>query len=107
MFRSLFFLISAGLISFSVTVQAKDHLLVQKDKKFKVTSIDISAGDSVTFKNDEKDLTHNVYSLGPKNPFEIQIQEPGKSSTVTFTEKGTTEVECAIHPSMKIKINVK
>jgi plastocyanin len=96
---------------------AEDVVITQKDKKFSATqggrapasvnAIKIKAGDSLTFKNEETDVTHNVYSLGPKNSFEIQVQEPGKSSTVQFKEKGTTEVECAIHPGMKIKVEVE
>lgn len=96
---------------------AEEVVITQKDKKFttsqggrapaSVANIKIKAGDSVTFKNEETDVTHNVYSLGPKNAFEIQVQEPGKSSTVQFKEKGSTDVECAIHPGMKIKVDVE
>ena len=85
----------------------KSHQISQKDKKFSVTEIKVKAGDSIVFKNDEKELTHNVYSLGPKNAFDIKVQAPGKSSTVPFNEKGVTDVECAIHPNMKLKVTVE
>lgn len=95
---------------------AADVEIVQKDRKFlktekgkddQITKIKLKVGDSITFKNEEKEITHNVYSLGPKNSFEIQVQEPGKKSTINFKEKGTTDVECAIHPSMKLKVEVE
>lgn len=84
-----------------------EHVVTQKDKKFSTTTVKIKAGDTIVFKNEEKDLTHNVYSLGPSNAFDIQVQEPGKSSSVTFKEKGKTDVECAIHPNMKLKIEAE
>lgn len=98
---------AAALLSVTVEALAGEHVVVQKDKKFSTTALKVKSGDTVVFKNDEKDLTHNVYSLGPKNAFDIQVQEPGKSSSVTFKEKGTTEVECAIHPNMKLKVDVE
>lgn len=98
-------LIAAVLVSLNTF--AGEHVISQKDKKFSQTSIKIKAGDSIVFKNDEKDLTHNVFSLGPKNGFDIQVQEPGKSSTVKFEEKGKTDIECAIHPNMKLKVEVE
>ena len=52
------------------------------------------------------DITHNVYSLGPRNAFELKTQAPKESSSVEFKEEGETEVECAIHPGMKLKVKV-
>ena len=89
------------------SVNAKDHKISQKDKKFDKTEIVVAPGDTISFHNEEKDITHNVYSLGPKNPFELKTQAPGEKSPVTFKEVGETEVECAIHPGMKLKVKVK
>ena len=79
----------------------------QKNKKFDKTAIKIKKGDTVLFKNDEKDITHNVFSLGPKNSFELKTQSPGASSAIKFDEAGTTDVECAIHTGMKLKVTVE
>lgn len=86
---------------------AKEHKISQKNKKFDKTEIVVAPGDTISFKNDEKDITHNVYSLGPKNSFELKTQAPGEKSAVTFKDAGDTEVECAIHPGMKLKVKVK
>ncbi len=86
---------------------AADHTVVQKDKQFSTKTIKVKAGDRVVFKNEEKAIAHNVYSLGPKNAFELKIQQPGNSSAIDFKDKGVTEVECAIHPTMKIKVEVE
>ncbi len=91
----------------SALSQANDVTIVQKDKKFDQTEIKIKKGDKIVFKNDEKDITHNVFSLGPKNAFELKTQAPGSTSTVEFKEPGTTEVECAIHTGMKLKVTVE
>jgi plastocyanin len=86
---------------------AGDHVIVQKDKQFSQTTIKIKKGDSISFKNEEKDITHNVFSLGPKNEFELKVQAPGTSSTVSFKDAGTTSIECAIHPAMKLNVTVE
>ncbi len=85
---------------------AADVTIVQKDKQFDKKEVTVKVGDTIHFENKEKDITHNVYSLSPKNSFELKTQAPGSSSPVTFKEEGSTEVECAIHPGMKLKVTV-
>ncbi len=86
---------------------AADHVIKQLDKKFSTNTITVKAGDTISFQNDEKELTHNVYSLGPQNAFDIMIQKPNEASKVTFAAKGVTDVACAIHPTMKLKVKVE
>ena len=95
-------IVAAGTVS-----QATQYVISQKDKKFDKAEIVVEPGDTVQFYNQEKDITHNVYSLGPKNSFELKTQAPGTKSDVVFKEEGETEVECAIHPGMKFKVKVK
>jgi plastocyanin len=100
----LTFVLAIGIAS---VVQAAEHVLIQKDKKFDQPAITIKKGDTIVFKNEEKDITHNVFSLGPTNAFELKTQAPGSSSEVKFDKPGTVDVECAIHPTMKIKVTVE
>lgn len=92
---------------------AKEIVISQKDKKFDKAEITIAPGDVLVFQNDEKDITHNVYSLGPKNAFELKTQPPCSTSPtdckskVEFKDEGETDVECAIHTGMKLKVKVK
>lgn len=86
---------------------AGSHTIVQKDKAFDKKEIKIKKGDEIDFKNEEKDVTHNVFSLGPKNAFELKTQAPGSSSKVKFDQPGQTDVECAIHTNMKLKVTVE
>ena len=83
-----------------------EHPVDQKDKEFSQNEITIKPGEKVVFKNSDT-VTHNVFSNSKVNPFTIKIQQPGSSSTVQFDQEGVTEVRCAIHPKMKLLVNVK
>lgn len=96
-----------ALTVFGTSTFAAEFSVVQKDKNFDKKEMTVEAGDVINFKNEEKDITHNVFSLGPKNTFELKTQAPGKISSVTFKDEGETDVECAIHPGMKLKVKVK
>lgn len=95
---------SLSLMIFSA--HAEDHIISQKNKQFSQTEITIKKGDSITFKNDDS-ISHNVYSTSSQNAFDLKTQQPQKSSTIKFNEAGTTEVECALHSNMKLKVHVK
>jgi plastocyanin len=90
---------------------AAEHVVIQKDKKFLVDNIDIKLGDTIVFKNEETEVTHNVYSVTPKNEFEVKTQSPGSMTPVKIEnkkhKKGKMLVECAIHPWMKLWVNIK
>lgn len=85
---------------------ADSQTVTQKDKNFSVTDITIQVGDSITFKNMETDVTHNVYSITKDHEFELKVQRPGESSTIKFDKPGKVVVECAIHPGMRMIVNV-
>jgi plastocyanin len=38
--------------------------------------------------------------------FDLKRQAPGASSTVPFVKEGTAEVQCSIHPKMKLIVHV-
>lgn len=84
---------------------AADVTIVQKDKTFSQAGARVKAGDRITFVNADN-VTHNVYSATPGREFEIRAQEPGKSTAVRFERAGTALVECAIHPRMKLHVQV-
>ena len=82
------------------------HTVSQKDKAFSQTSITVNRGDTITFRNDDS-VVHNVFSSSAGTPFNLRAQQPGASASVTFNTPGTVEVRCAIHPSMKLTVNVR
>ncbi len=87
------------------TLSAADHEIVQSDRSFSKQEISIKVGDQVIFKNADE-VTHNVYSVSPGLAFDLKRQAPGASSTVPFLTEGTAEIQCSIHPKMKLIIHV-
>ena len=51
-----------------------DHIITQKGKKFSPREISITAGDTVTFVNDDK-TRDNVYSRAKCHKFKIKKQK--------------------------------
>jgi plastocyanin len=84
---------------------AEGVTIYQEDKKFSDAEVTIKPGQSVIFANKDP-ITHNVYSKTPGMSFDLKTQKPGESSEVKFDHAGESEVQCAIHPQMKMKIKV-
>ena len=100
---SLAFAVVAWL---ATTAGADDQQIVQRNKAFSVRDTVIATGASLTFVNADT-VTHNVFSLTKGQEFEIRTQRPGQSQTITFAKSGVALVECAIHPSMQLRVVVK
>ena len=84
---------------------AGEHAVSQVKKAFTVPVVKAKVGDKVTFKNDD-DFAHNVFSLSSVQEFDLGSYKKGEARSVTLAKEGTIEVECAIHPEMKMKIEV-
>lgn len=87
-------------------VLAESHLVGQLDKKFTTKKLTINVGDTVTFVNQDP-FFHNVYSLSALKFFDLGSFPQGEARSVVFDEPGTVVVECAIHPAMKMVIEIK
>jgi plastocyanin len=86
------------------TAGAAEIVVTQKAKKFDVKKVSLKAGDSIKFVNSDS-ITHNIYSSkGLK--FDLGAQKPGASSSKVFDKAGKFKVRCAIHPKMKVTVNV-
>lgn len=99
-------LISSGLSPFMSKAFAKEHVITQKGKLFSTEEITIAPGDTVVFKNDD-DTSHNVFSASEGQKFNLGIQKAATQNSHKFASAGTAEVRCAIHPKMKLKVNIK
>ena len=86
--------------------RAADHLVVQKNKSFANDHLVVHAGDIVRFLNLD-DVPHNAFSLSSSNPFDTGMSTKGGSKDITFDKPGIVEVECAVHPGMKMIIEVQ
>jgi plastocyanin len=98
-------IVTAALMAAS-GVQAKEFEVLQKDKKFSQTALKVKVGDVVVFKNEDP-FSHNIFSLSDIKTFDLGSYPKGQSKTVTFDKPGMVEIECAIHPEMKMIVEVQ
>lgn len=85
---------------------AGEHVVSQKGRAFSAKNLVVKQGDSVKFVNDDP-FAHNVFSLSETKSFDLGSYGQGGAKTVTMDKAGTVEVECAVHPDMKLVIEVK
>jgi plastocyanin len=104
---SRFALFAALLLAgFSVgKAVASDFEVTQKNMAFNPSQLNVKVGDSVTFKNEDT-TSHNIFSLSDAKSFDLGAFANGQSKKVTFDKPGTVDVECAMHDTMHMKINV-
>lgn len=84
---------------------ASSHAVGQLKKAFTVPVLKAKVGDTVTFKNDDE-FAHNVFSLSDVQSFDLGSYKKGETRELKLSTPGTIEVECAIHPEMRMKIEV-
>lgn len=87
-------------------VFAAEHVVSQKSKAFSVKKLTVQAGDTVRFVNDDP-FAHNVFSLSDVKSFDLGSYAQGLSKSVLMDKSGIVDVECAVHPDMKMIIEVK
>jgi len=85
--------------------QAANYEVDQKGKKFSKPQLTIHKGDTITFKNDDP-FFHNIFSLSAVQSFDVGTFSTGETRQVQFDKLGVVDVECAIHPEMKLKVEV-
>jgi len=79
----------------------------QVGQKFSQTSASIAKGDSISWHNHD-DVTHNINVIDASDNSDDQgLQKPGQDLSKTFDEAGHFEVRCAIHPRMKMTVDVR
>jgi len=98
--------VAAVALTWSVAAHADTHAVSQVKKAFAVSVLKAKVGDTITFRNDDE-FAHNVFSLSDTQSFDLGSYKKGEERSVKLTAPGTIEVECAIHPDMKMKIEVQ
>ena len=91
--------------------QAEEFTVTQTDKTFKmngekIETLTIKVGDSIKFLNEDP-WSHNVFSLSATKNFDLGSYPKGQFKTVTFDKPGQVEIECSIHPQMRLHLEVK
>lgn len=86
---------------------AAEFTIVQNAKKFIPDQLDIKVGDTLVFVNKEKKRRHNVYTKSPDYKYvKVRKQKPGDKDSLVITNAGTLKILCALHPKMKLTVNV-
>jgi plastocyanin len=83
-----------------------DYQVDQKDKQFSKKAMKIKVGDVIEFRNSDP-FAHNIFSLSDSKSFDLGSYPQGQSKKVTFDKPGKVEVECSIHPSMQMEVEVE
>jgi plastocyanin len=84
-----------------------DVIVGQKNREFTVKAAHVKVGGTVKFVNDDT-VAHNVIVTMPGGELRnTGVQEPGQSASMQFSEAGKYDVECAIHPQMKMTVDVQ
>ena len=92
----------AGLVS-SAWAADVAHTVVQQDRAFRPGEITVNRGEALTFTNHDE-FIHQIYVTGL---FDSDERNPGETLTENFTQSGTFEVHCHIHPKMKLVVHVR
>ncbi len=98
--------IATILVGATFAAVAADVVVDQKDKQFSTTELTVKVGDTVKFQNNDS-VSHNLFSLSDTMTFDLGTFPNGESREVQFEQPGVVDVECAIHPTMKLKIAIE
>lgn len=78
----------------------------QRKREFQPKELLISRGSLLRVVNDDR-VTHHVFVKGPDMKFDSGEQPIGKTVAITFKKQGKFVVGCAIHPLMRLTVEVK
>jgi plastocyanin len=99
--KSLF----VALATVSLAALAAEIEVGQIGNNFSQKSIKIKVGDTVVFKNNDAHF-HNIFSLSEGQSFDLGSYGQGQTRKHTFNKPGKVDIECAIHPSMRLTVEV-
>jgi plastocyanin len=85
---------------------AGEQVVTQKGKAFSTKKLTVQQGDSVRFVNDDP-FAHNIFSLSDTKSFDLGSYGQGQSKAVVMDKPGIVDVECAVHPEMKMTVEVR
>jgi plastocyanin len=84
---------------------AADHQVTQSGKAFSTKTLKAKVGDTISFRNEDA-FVHNIFSLSDTQTFDLGTFAKGETRQVKLEKEGTVEVECAVHPEMKMTVEV-
>lgn len=98
----------ASIASAAVALAQPGPLVIgQKGRQFSEGSVTVRTGAVVRYINDD-DVVHNLYVRDPSGTNRPGVvQRPGEQTDVTFDRAGDNQVLCAIHPRMRMTVQVQ
>lgn len=97
-------LLLALFVLFANTAMAeKSHEIMLEKIKFSVPLKVVKPSDQLTFTNGDK-IVHNIISMTNDFQFDLGVVKPGESKSVKFNETGVVDIQCTIHPEMKMTL---
>jgi plastocyanin len=99
-------LLAGALLLGAASAFAASVHVAQKHRSFSPASITIERGDTVSFSNDDEFL-HQIYVDSKAMSFDSAEQPPGQTINVPFSQLGTFQVRCHIHPKMLLTVHVR
>ena len=88
------------------TCQAGTVSVDQKGLSFDKADLAVNKGDIVSFNNSDN-TSHNILISGEGTSVNGGLQQPGQTFAAPFIKSGTFQVTCAIHPKMKMTVQVQ
>jgi len=99
---SLAVLVSAAGICWAAGMATVD----QRGLAFSISKLVVKKGDIVTFTNNDN-TSHNILVSGNGVSLNSGLQKPGVAFKAPFIKPGIYQVNCGIHPKMKMSIVVE
>lgn len=101
--RALLPIIVLGLLAGAAI--GAEFTVRQAEKTFMPEGLAVPKGTAVHFANDEK-FVHHAFVDTPRFAADTGDIPPGESRDIVFTQPGTFTVRCAIHPQMRMTVEV-
>lgn len=98
-------LCALGLLGLAALAAGTQHHVAQKGKAFSQETVQLTAGDTLIIENQDS-VVHHLFSMTPGYTLD-EAQAPNTKTELGFEEAGEVEIRCAIHPEMKLKVQVE
>jgi plastocyanin len=110
--QTLYTVVTVAFLPFALgaalgAAASHEYVVSQLGRAFTPAVLTIQRGETVQILNDDGDLLHHVYLQNNSFKFDSGDQKPGSRINIAFPITGTFTLLCAIHPKMKLVVDVK
>jgi len=100
---SLLLLAGAVRVGFALGAET---IVSQKNRAFSPNAVELALGDTLSIHNDDQ-FVHDVLVSSQNFSFDSGEQGVGQNVQIKFPTAGHYRVTCAIHPKMRLEVDVK